>query len=655
MGKIINAVFIEYLGAEGCMQKIALKMTLFLSLFIATFLLETSFATAAPNPLICSAGFHLEPGQGTNNAQCVTNNGFSAATVGVNLSQTLWNPVDFGEDATRRQISAAIHEAQLMGARTVRWISDMVWPFYKCSPDPENQLDGSIDPAFSTLSRILLDEAQKANVKVVITLFDPILAYGPSYGPKSPTVYSNSGDWIWGRDFGWIQGPGGYVDGGYPIKDFSSYGGTSCQNQGNAPITPYTYYGSTSFGPQTSQNALIYNASALKKLSTRFWNQVVILNQLNSQYQSLGAITLFNEPYPTGTDTSNFSVYVTSVMTTLMQYFPSIPFDTGIAWWEPQTLTAQVDSGAIYLGLNNYVGQHRYYPLPINYGSTTSQYISASSGILSDLFSFKNYIDPWLGNGASMPFVYEEYGGAGLPNSSSADLWNLINAGYAFHESYSFNNGIWFWTRDDWQDASGGSHEEIVSPKGNYGDAFRDRFANIGKETSYYSTQTVQTWVYSNSSWTQQSRQIQVGREASDSAGHLGIFGVSLALKSTTDSHWFRGDVRDGVFRRSEPNVKDTSARPTNEQRMSVPNVFVKSHSFYAAENPGWLAIVQTNANQYQFNYWECASTNQTGAVATPAYAQYQLLAEGWGVSPSSFWLAAPICPFSIFTQSGQL
>lgn len=96
------------------------------------------------------------------------------AAYGANITEALLNPLDAGgsEEATRQQVARILYDVRMSGGTVVRWITTDVWPQWRCGKDPQDVQTGEIDPAWFSVTRILLEEADVQHVKVVVVLSD---------------------------------------------------------------------------------------------------------------------------------------------------------------------------------------------------------------------------------------------------------------------------------------------------------------------------------------------------------------------------------------------------------------------------------------------------------------------------------------------------
>jgi hypothetical protein len=258
---------------------------------------------------------------------------FDPVSFGANINEALTNPLEAGKTELdlRLQVARILYDVRMMDGRTVRWLSTDIWPQYRCSSDPEDQRTGEIDPAWYAITRVLLEEAQKQDIRVVIVLTN--LANGTfATLPREPSAAAQT--IIRWADHRAAHPSGAYREAGSCDRNFRK-----------------GYYG------EAAASDLFEDPTLLSRLTAR---SVSMARDLAS-FPALGAIELFNEPSFAATHTTSYALAVRRLRDAIRASVPtlcSVPIVSGTAWWDDGIVRAASEGG--YLADEAYVSAHSY-------------------------------------------------------------------------------------------------------------------------------------------------------------------------------------------------------------------------------------------------------------------------------------------------------
>ncbi|WP_426265198.1 hypothetical protein [Sphingomonas sp. PWP1-2] len=251
---------------------------------------------------------------------------------GYNIDDSLINPTEPGrsEGELTEQISGILHTVKIDGGRTVRWFVTGAWPQYACARDPENQTNGDLDPAWFTISRILLQQAQKLGISVVVVMADT-------------------------ADGTFASLPRGERERAAVIAGWQRH--RSTQTPTVAVATCKKSFQSGYYGRITSK-AIFEDPETQSRFATRFLKMARFLRR----YPALAGLEMFNEPEFAETERPEFGRAIVRIRSLLYRYDPSlraIPISSGVAAWNTAIVEGLAAAGA--LAQEPYINIH-YYP-----------------------------------------------------------------------------------------------------------------------------------------------------------------------------------------------------------------------------------------------------------------------------------------------------
>lgn len=260
---------------------------------------------------------------------------FSPLAYGENVNESLINPFEPGknEDDLTRQVSGILHAVRMDGGSTVRWFVTGVWPQYRCSRDPEDQSTGDLDPAWFTISKILLQQAQHEGISVVVVMADTTndaFAGLPRADDKRASEIA-----AWSSYRAAQRG-----------RDRYSTSAATCdrsfQNGYRGRVHP---------------EAIFEDA----ELAPHFTNRFLKMAQYLKQFPALGALEMFNEPRFAESQKPQFARMISTIRNSLYAQDPSlrtVPLYSGAAFWSDKL--ANNLSAADDLRWEPYINLHYY-------------------------------------------------------------------------------------------------------------------------------------------------------------------------------------------------------------------------------------------------------------------------------------------------------
>jgi hypothetical protein len=318
---------------------------------------------------------------------------------GYNITQSLMNPREAGGSAvlTRREIAAILYDVRMSGGTVVRWITADVWPQWRCGIDPEDMATGELDPAWFQVTQILLEEAARQNVRVVISLSH--LSNG-GFGQNSTDPGTVKSDQLrWAQHRAAAAG-----------KDH--YDNHQCD-------------GIPGYHHETDQRKLFASPELTRALSRRF---ITMTRHLVS-FKALAAIELFNEPDFQLTHTDVFWSATHFLRTSIrgaVKESAHVPLYSGVASWDAEIVAAAKRQGDF--DDEPVVTVHSYgdYTLPREQGAAQ----------LQQLVTYLRRIAP------GKPLIISEFG-SGKSLTSVSQHQVMVDTSY---DSYRDNAiGLWVW------------------------------------------------------------------------------------------------------------------------------------------------------------------------------------------------------------------
>ena len=246
------------------------------------------------------------------------------AGLGVNVPDQIINPDqdDRGLAGMQEQASRLLHDAHMMGAKTVRWFVTAVWSQYPCGRDPEDQATGALYPAWYKITRALLEAAEVEHIAVVIVMADT----------------SN----------------GKFID------------HTHDQESRDRLLAGWSKYQSPSGCAVSFQNGY-YGASA----PPRFFEDPTIVHHLGARFvtmakylvgfPSLGGLEMFNEPEFDEVHRVQFATTVRALRERIRHEVPAtaaLPIYSGVASWDTKIAASLRQAGDLVD--EPYITQHWY-------------------------------------------------------------------------------------------------------------------------------------------------------------------------------------------------------------------------------------------------------------------------------------------------------
>jgi len=362
---------------------------------------------------------------------------------GLNITDSLLNPLEAGrtELDVRIQIAGILHGARNDGAKVVRWIVDTTWPQYQCSRDPEDQSTGQMDPAWYTISRLLMEGASREGLKVVVVLADVTGDTFVGLPHDAPGRESLVAAWTDHRAA--QNGSDRYNHVVHPCS-------VVFQNGYHGKVTAHEIFG---------------DPAIVMALAKRFYAMAEFLKQ----FPSLGAIELFNEPNYEETETTTFGSAVHDIRSYLYSSDPTlreIPMSSGVAAWN-ETIVDELDNTGDFV-FEPYVGYHYY----------RSNNLS-SKAVADEIAELSSYIRRVA---KGKPLVFSEVGAQvaiSTPRQHEDFFKTLLASGSAAHA------GLWFWGSFFDDDAPAPNFRWTFNSISLIGQSYRQQVIDTNREHSY--------------------------------------------------------------------------------------------------------------------------------------------------------------------------
>lgn len=373
---------------------------------------------------------------------------FEPASFGVNINSALINPLEgSGDDAVRlrREVATILYEVRRIGGRTVRWFSDGVWTQYECGRDPENQATGELDPAWYEITRTLLQEAQRAHVKVVISLMN--MAGGTFSGLPRDEVARE-------------QAIAGFAAHRASLAGKDRYRGDhTCRNG-----VQHGYYGASDL------EAMLQQPVVRDRMQRRF----VKMARYLEGFLALGAIELFNEPAFNVTHQDRYAQAVRQFEDAMRRSDPGvarIPIYSGTAYWDAGVVAAARRSGD--LEQEPFVTVHSY----ANYARGDTERQRRDITWLMGLMPHKQLVIAEAGD-ESPP----------LSRQANAEMVRVL-----LSEANELHVGLWVWGTDLAQESKPTpDYKWSFNPLSLAAGSFRPFFIDGDAESRYAKPQPVQ-------------------------------------------------------------------------------------------------------------------------------------------------------------------
>jgi hypothetical protein len=453
---------------------------------------------------------------GTNlTAACAGETPFDPVSFGVNIDSSLSNPLDdpqHSETPLRQEVATILYGVSRMGGRTIRWFSDDVWRQYRCGRDPEDQSSGDIDPAWYRMTRILLEEAQRQDVKVVISLMN--LANGTFSGlPKDVSERAKA------------------------IAEFANYRASRAGKdsyEGDHDCTGSLqngYYG------QIDVREMFERAEIRERMRRRFMSMALYLKD----FSALGAIELFNEP---SFDFTHQPLYASTVrqwekdIRDASPRLSRIPVYSGTAYWDRGIAAAAIKTGD--LEQEPFVTVHSYidYTQPERASTSLDRNIEWVQGLIPD----KRLVIAEAGDDGPTPLSLE----------GNATMVRLL-----FKEALTHHVGLWVWGDDtSWEHRATPNFKWSFSPLSLAGGSFRPFFIDVAAEQRYADSQRLK--VYDFSKKLERSENVSISQvPGSETESRVRL---RWRLKVGGDS--FLSFTRDGILTRESNEMSSLFAKP---------------------------------------------------------------------------------------------
>jgi hypothetical protein len=318
---------------------------------------------------------------------------------GYNITQSLMNPREAGGSAalTRKEIAAILYDVRMSGGTVVRWITTDVWPQWRCGIDPEDMETGELDPAWFQVTQILLEEAARQNVRVVISLSH--LSNG-GFGRNSTDPGAVKSDQLrW-------------------AKYRSDAAGKDHYDNHRCDAIPGYHH-------ESDQQKIFASPDLTNALSRRF---ITMVRHLVS-FKALAAIELFNEPDFKLTHTDVFWSTTHLLRTSIrgaVKESAQIPLYSGVAAWDEEIVAAAKRQGDF--ADEPVITVHSYddYTLPKEQGTAR----------LQELVTYLRRIAP------GKPLIVAEFGSSTSLTSVSQHQV-MVDTAYELYRDDSI--GLWVW------------------------------------------------------------------------------------------------------------------------------------------------------------------------------------------------------------------
>ncbi|MFC3653735.1 hypothetical protein ACFONN_19425 [Dyella humi] len=480
---------------------------------------------------------------------------------GENIDEALINPTEPGktEEDLTEQVAGILHSVKMDGGRTVRWFVSDVWPQYRCARDPEDQSNGELDPAWFTISRILLQQAQKEGISVVIVMADTAngtFAGLPSSEDKRSATVS-----------GWKQ----YRQTHLVLSGAAASPAPCEQSFQNG------YFGSV------QPEAIFEDATRSAHLTNRFFRMAEYLKS----FPALGALEMFNEPNFVETQKPEFGRTIARIRGALYARDPSlrkIPIYSGVAYWNEKVAHSLDAAGD--LAEEPYINVHEYTKASVDPQVVTT-------GVVN-LIAYLRRIVP------GKKVIIAEAGS----DASIHDLQVHANLFYAFLAARAMGHaGMWMW----------GTYANDTIPQPDFrwefnstalsGGAFRKLLVAADHEDEYRQGKPV---TFTAAAQRKEHKElVTISQIPSEDANPQ----WRLRWQVNVGAERFISVSRAGILMRVASTYKDVFAEPGSVVAIDV-----------AGNKRQWAEISPTGSD-WQIKIYQCdGATSSQSAIPTPPY-----------------------------------
>ncbi len=485
---------------------------------------------------------------------------FDGSTFGANITEALLNPLDPGADETvlRRQVARILYDVRVTGGKTIRWMVSDIWPQWRCGADPEDQVTGSIDPAWFAVVRTLLEEAQKQHIKVVLVFM--YLNEGHFSTFKGDAEQDRSLVAKWREYRRQTAGADGYR-------------GAKAHECSDAP----GYYG------RVAERDLFTDPALRDAFEKRF----AAMADFAVRFPALGAIELFNEPQTELTATPDFWSLVKQCRDAIRRSGPAgaaVPIISGVSAWDASNLRQAKAAGE--LDREAFIAVHAYEDFSGGDGAALTR-LKGLVGWLRQSIPGKDIAVAEIGSKNSV--------------STAAVHQRMVDAVLGLHRDAKV--GVWVW--GGWfPQPEERDYKWDFNHRSPTGEAFRPYFF-VSREGEYKTPQRRNAT--DERSHTTSAVTVAITQLGPDEPDPYQRSKWALMLNGVR----FVGFSRAGVFRRSEPEA-DAAAPP-----LPVPMYFLGEDR----GTPRWAEIVASKG-VWALRVYDCVggtgSSPETGSIDTP-------------------------------------
>jgi hypothetical protein len=477
---------------------------------------------------------------------------------GNNIDESLINPTEPGKSEAQltEQVAGILHGVKMDGGRTVRWFVTSVWPQYLCARDPENQATGELDPAWFTISRILLQQAEKEGIAVVIVLADT--TNGTFAGLSSNEGKRTSVIARWHQHHAALPtAAGGRMSTVECDRGFQN-----------------GYYG------RMRPAEIFEDPQVQPLLAARFLKMAEFLKT----FPALAALELFNEPDFAESQKPQFARTIAQIRHLLYSEDPSlrsIPIYSGVSAWNDKIVRSLAAAGE--LADEPYVNVHSY----LKAGASAP----VNEKWVGDLIAYLRRIVP------DKPLIIAEAGAS----DSIHDLRVHSNVLHALLSAKKAGQ-VGMWMFGTFADDSGPQPDfkwEFTSSALS-GGSFRDILAATDREHGYRYGKAV---VFTSTSHAAHQEAVAISQIPADDANQLWRLRWQISIATER----FIGISRAGILLRVSPEYKGVVSEPGSAIVIA------------AAEDGQWAQISQA-AGDWQIKIFQCRDKAGTASIATPPY-----------------------------------
>jgi hypothetical protein len=462
---------------------------------------------------------------------------FEPVSFGVNIDQALINPFDdpdTGVVRLRREVATIFYEVRRIGGRTVRWFNDDVWTQYECGKDPENQATGELDLAWYEMARILLEEAQRWHVKVVVSLMD---LEGSTFSglPRDEVARA--------------QAIAGFAAHRAKLAGKDRYQGDhACRNS-----VQQGYYGAT------EAQTMLQQPAVREHMQRRF----VKMARYLEGFPALGALELFNEPTFNLTHQDLYATTVRQFEDAMHRSDPGmarIPIYSGTAYWDQGIVAAAHKSGD--LEQEPFVTVHSY----ANYARADTERQKRNITWVMGLMPHKQLVIAEAGDES-----------APLSRQGNAEMVRFL-----LSEANELHVGLWVWGNDLSQESKASpDYKWSFNPLSLAGGSFRPFFINSDAESHYVTPRSIQ--VHDIARNLDRSEVLSIAQVPESDANP----GSRLRWRLILGDRRFLAFTRDGVLTQNFPQ-RSTLFAPPAPTVLVNDNPLAREWAEVAADTSHW-------------------------------------------------------------------